>query len=359
MALVSNTGTLTITAPNASLPSWYPTSAGTVVTVPTGGTTALSAALAAGSASYPGSTSLTAEWSGGVIVYISGQPYLIVEGGGHNTSSWNGIVKLGPLSGAGSSSPTWSIFLAASSVGSVVRNTAAYTDGKQSASHTYNSLAAAPSGSVYYSTQTAPYGDGGWVEGAFVKSTSGQTRLATNPMTGQQAAAGYFANRIFTIGGSSSFDRLRIYNIAANTWSSESGSDIAFSGPVSMAIDTSRGAAFVVNSSSGVYWSGLSGTPTRTTGKTGPGTWVASMEYDADRDVFVSCLDGSLTVRELSASSLAAGGNPSWTNRVFTGSTPSAAEPAGTFGRFRYIPALKGYILLPSQSSSVYFYRAT
>jgi hypothetical protein len=358
MALISNTGILTITS-TSSLPSWYP-AAGVSTTIPTSSTTPLSVALAAGSASYPATTQLTQDWCGGVIVYISGQPYLVVEGGGHNTSSWNGVVKLGPLSGTGSSTPTWSIFLAASPVGAVTRNTSAYTDGKQSASHTYNSLAAAPSGSVYYSTQTAPYGDGGFTSGVFVKSPSGQTQLANTISSALGQAAGYYGGRIFSIGGGDNFDRLRIYTISTNTWSSESAANISLLNfDVSMAIDTARGAALVCNSSQAVYWSGLAGTPSRATGKTAPGGWHGSLEYDADRDVFVSYQNASLTVRECSASSLAAGGAPSWTTRTFTGTTPAAGEPVGTYGRFRYVPELHGYIVLPTQSTSTYFLRAT
>jgi hypothetical protein len=273
MALISNTGILTITS-TSSLPSWYP-AAGVVTTIPTSSTTPLSVALAAGSASYPGgNTSLTAPWAGGVVVYISGQPYFIVEGGGHNDSSWNGILKLGPLSGTGSSTPTWSIFLAASAIGAVTRNTSAYTDGKQSASHTYNSLASA--GTTYYSTQTAPWGDGGWTQGAFVKSPSGQTQLSNAISTGTGQAAGYYGGRVFTIGAGSNFDRLRIFTISTGAWSSESASDIVFSSfNVSMAIDTARGAALVCDSTTAVYWTGLGGTPVRFTGKTAPGgTWI-------------------------------------------------------------------------------------
>jgi hypothetical protein len=357
MALISNTGILTITS-TSSLPSWYP-AAGVVTTIPTSSTTPLSVALAAGSASYPGgNTSLTAPWAGGVVVYISGQPYFIVEGGGHNDSSWNGILKLGPLSGTGSSTPTWSIFLAASAIGAVTRNTSAYTDGKQSASHTYNSLASA--GTTYYSTQTAPWGDGGWTQGAFVKSPSGQTQLSNAISTGTGQAAGYYGGRVFTIGAGSNFDRLRIFTISTGAWSSESASDIVFSSfNVSMAIDTARGAALVCDSTTAVYWTGLGGTPVRFTGKTAPGgTWIGSMEYDSDRDVFVS-YQGSLTVRECSASSLFAGGTPSWTNRTFTGTTPATGESAGTYGRFRFIPELHGYVVQPTQSSSTYFFRAT
>jgi hypothetical protein len=345
-----------ITAPvdTSVFPSWYPASAGTIVTVPSSSTTALSAAQANGSSSYPGGAALTAPWSGGALVHLSGQPYLVVKGGGHSDSAYNGMVKFGPLAGSGSNTPTWSLFLTASSLGSV-QDAVLYSDGRASATHTYNNLVGIDD-AVYEMAMDGRYQTGDSAQNHFRYTSSGATSRAANIRTGQYGAGAYYNGKVYYITGANAFDRLRIYDVAANSWSSEGNADIALGLNIAAAVDTARGKMFVTDGATGVYWD--LNTLTRTTGRNAPASFSRSLEYDPHRDAFVSYESGSQTLRELSASSLAAGGNPSWTTRAFTGSTPVSSDPAGTFGRFRYVPALKGYLVAPTQSSSVYFFRS-
>ena len=50
-----------------------------------------------------------------------------------------------------------------------------------------------------------------------------------------------------------------------------------------------------------------------------------------------------------------------WDMRLFefgaTSVVPAATPGAGINGRFKYVPAYKGFILLPSDSSNLYFIR--
>lgn len=352
-------GSVEAPPPSDEFPSWYP-AAGVSVEIDSG-TTIAGAATADGCASFPGSDdcNVTAPWGDGAIVYISSQPYLVVMGGGHSDGAYNGILKFGPLFGAGADTPTWSVFLAASSVGSVSANSGTYSDGRQAAVHSYNYFVGV--GSTLYSMATdASYGGSAVdTDDVYAFTPAGQTALADNTVrTSKYGAAGHYGGRIFYISANANFDRLRIYNIAGNSWSSESAGDIAFSNYVAMAIDSTRGAALVSNGSDTVYWSDLAGTPDRATGKNDPSGYDQALDYDPDRDAFVSYVSGSLTIRELDASSLASGGNPSWTDRPFTGDDPPSSDAAGTFGRFAYVPELHGFVVAPSSSSSVYFFRS-
>lgn len=338
-------------------PSWYP-SAGVVVEI-NSGTTVSGAALSGGAGSFPGTSpsDLCAPWCGGALVYVGGKPYLVVLGGGHTDGAWNGLIKFGPLYGAGSDTPSWSIFLASSAVGSVVEDAAVYSDGRRTSDHTYNSVVGV-NDTLYAMAVEAAYGGPAFASGRAFKCTpSGETEIATNPRTQKFGAASYHNGNIYYHTGAGDFDKLRVYNIAGNSWSSESGADQAFALIVAGACDTNRGGFYLTNAADGCYWktSDLS----RFTGQTAPSTYDEAVLFDPDRDVFVSYVSNSLTLRERSASASFAGTNPAWTNRTFTGTTPPASVAAGTFGRFCYVPELKGYLAVPTSSSHVYFYRST
>lgn len=338
---------------SSSLPSWHP-AVGAIVEIDSG-TTVGSAVRAEGGSSYPGSDpdNIVKFWGGGAIVQVSGQPYLVAKGGGHSDSAFNGIVKFGPLYGAGSDSPSWSTFLAPSAT-NAVRNAATYTDGRQSATHTYNNIVGVDD--VLYEMATDGYYSSGYSsDSAYKFTSSGQTALAANPRSRQYGAAAHHDGKIYYHGASNSGDQLRIYDIAGDSWTSDSNTQ-TFANYVAAAADTTRGGILVVNGSAGVYWK--TSDLTQTTGHAAPTSYDNSLEFDPVRDVFVSVVDGSQTVYELDAAELAAGNSPSWTSRTFTGATPSAAVINGTYGRFRYVSELGGYILVPGPESSVYFYRS-
>ncbi len=347
--------------PVDEVPSWLP-AVGVCVEI-SSGTTVGSAVRAMGGNSYPGidPDNIVDPWSGGAIVYVSGKPYLVLMGGGHGDSSWNGAVKFGPLYGAGSSTPTWTSWLAASAVGDVVSG-ATYSDGRQSSAHSYNNLVGV--GSTLYSMRTDGYYSSGFSSTlGFAFTPAGQTAIASYPGSGQYNCTAHYSGSIYTIGGNASFDRLRVYNIAGNSYTSETNADIAFDNYVAGAIDSTRGRMLVIGGSdpvasiTGSAYYNLS-TLSRQLNVARPANFAFALEYDPDRDVFVSPQAGSATVREASASALAAGSGATWTTRTFTGATPPSGAAGRIFGRFRYVPELKGYILVPGLESSVYFLRS-
>jgi hypothetical protein len=348
--------------PGSDVPSWLP-AVGVCVEI-SSGTTVGSAVRAMGGNSYPGTDpdNIVDPWSGGAVVYVSGKPYLVVMGGGHGDSSFNGSVKFGPLYGSGSSTPTWTPFLAGSAVGAVVESPT-YTDGRQASTHSYNNLVGV--GSTLYSMRTDAYysGAGNSSPLGFAFTTAGQTAIASYPGGGQFNAAAHYSGNIYVIGGNTSWDRLRIYNIAGNSYTSEAGADLSFDNYVSMAVDSTRGRLLVIGgsdpagSTTGSAYYNLS-TLSRQLNVARPAGYAFALEYDPDRDVFVSPQAGSATVREASASALAAGSGATWTTRTFTGATPPSGAAGRIYGRFRHVPELKGYILVPGLESSVYFFRS-
>ena len=355
--VTGSAGSVTVTG----FPAWLP-AVGACVEIASG-TTIGSAVRAMGGNSYGGTDpdDIVDPWSGGALVYVSGQPYLVVMGGGHGDSAFNGIVKFGPLFGAGSSTPTWSSFLAASAVGDV-RDDFTYLDGRQTSTHSYNNLVGV--GDTLYSVRTdGNYSTGNSSPLGFKFTPSGQTAIASYPGAGNLfCGTAHYDGRIYAIGGNGQFDQLRIYNIAANTYSTEGNAAIAFSNHVGGAVDSTRGKLLVIAGPGGgalstsAYWD--LGALTRQLNVDRPPGWIYSLMFDPDRDAFVSVQSGSLVVQEASAATLAAGSGAVWTTRTFTGPTLPATPPNGQYGRTQYVPELKGYIHAPGLESSVYFFRS-
>lgn len=363
----------------ASMPSWYPATPGTIINLSSvlgDASTQVSAAIAVGADAYPAPTYNSARldpYSGGALVYENGRPFLHCYGGGHDDGSWNGTIKYGPLFGSGSEVPTWSLGAAASPLGSVIKDssTGLYADGLASAQHTYNfpigvgSRLWMPAFSGIYSNPMI----GGPRSPYYYDTATGTWTFYSQqfPVTGGAGAGGcgvHYNGRIYFYHGAGFEHPLKIFDIATSTWSVEPNAYTFTYGDSAMgAVDTRRGALLVHGSSAGangVYWPSL--TPPyagRLTGRARPpSTSTNSMEYDYDRDAFVVPVANSLSVYECSASALAAGGDPAWTTRTFSGATPSVQSGTGTKGRFRAIPEMKGYINVPTYNSPVFFYRA-
>lgn len=363
--------TMPVFGDRTTFPSWYPASAGTVVAI-TPATTAGAAARADGANSYGGTDpdDIFDVWSGGALATIDGQEYLLAYGGGHGDSSYDGILQFGPLTGAGSDTPDWSVFLSGCGAANV-QFAATCSNGRQTSIHSYDNMEAVGS-TLYVLSTSEHYASANSTSDAYSFTSSGQTSITNGPFgtggsTRLTTAYSPADNRIYVVVGSSTSDILRYYDIAGNSWGSIAGSETLglFS---SMAIDTTRNALLYVRANGASSGSANStiyydiDAATRQSGKNAPANFFAGVLYDAGTDEFVTVIDNSLTVQRLDASALStSGGNPSWTNRVFTGATPAAGPTCtgcGAYGRFQYVPALKGYIYAPSLEADVYFYRS-
>lgn len=353
----SNTVALTVTP---YFPTWAQGASGTI-TVINSGTTLYSSTMAAGASdpAYNWQSDSMQAYSGGALVNVSGVPYLVCKGGGHTNGKWNGAIKFGPLAGVGSDAPRWSAWCPASAPGAVRDTLATYTDGRQAAVHTYGDLVGV--GNTLYSMQTD-----GTVGGSSItyndafKVVDGsppvESPIANNITTGKYGAAAHYNGKIYYIAGITD-STLRVYDIASNTWSTVAGSVSYNDNYPALAVDTTRGKLLMVATNCW-YWDLLAGTaPREVLGVTDP-TGDNCVEYCPTRDAFVIPVNGAAQVKELSASSLASGGNPSWTTRTFSGTAPTGLDHYGTFGRWRHVPALAGYILVPNSNSHVWFFKA-
>jgi hypothetical protein len=360
------------------LPSWYPP-VDNVVRIDDSTFTlgdSVRAEIAAGAVSGTGlgvndPDDIVEPWCGGAILTLYGRPYLVIYGGGHFDSYYNGIHKFGPLD---SNSPVWSVFLEASRVADYT-DAEVYLDGRQSSNHTYNHLVGV-AGALYCMNTSARANQAGTSTPGCFKFTSegatvvGQTQLEDNPRLQAFGCAAEYNGKIYYRGGNNSSDRLYVYDIASDSWAQSGDISTYFENYPAMAIDTSRGALLVVGNPDSHYYDDVTtlvrrtGIPTPPTiGNTLPAnnnTHFNCVEYDAGRDTFVSMYENNV-VYELDASVLAAGGTPSWTTRTFSGVSWPAKSARGVYGRFRYIPSLNGFIIMPGPDvdGGVYFARST
>lgn len=366
----------------ASMPSWYPASAGQVIDLSAalGQSTTIFSFLDALNvfALYPSGTDSRRIdiYSGGALIYESGRPFIHAFGGGHNDGSWNGTMKYGPLYGSGSNAPTWSIGATPSPPASVVfgSSNGMYADGKPSSQHTYNLLVGigsrmwCPAPGVSYSdgsnNASGPPNPHYWEAATDTWTFPGYPAFPTPPGTGAGGGVTAFNDRIYLYKTPGDPQRLRVFDVGAGTWSMD-GNDTTLAGDsTALAVDTRRGALLAIASGAaydtGAYWPNLANLaiPRRGGIAAPPSLSSRALEYDYDRDVFVVPSTSSAVVWEMSASSLAVGNNPIWSARTFSGPTPANVGPQGLAGRFRAVPELKGYISVPGSQSSVYFYRS-
>ena len=356
-------------------PSWYP-AVGAIADISSSTQRDFLSAygVSDGSTNYPARTyqsNMLDPYSGGVLLRESGIPYFHAMGGGHDDGSWNGTCKFGPLYGAGSDTPAWSIGAPASIPSVIQIGVGVYSDGKPASQHTYDCIDG--SGSCIYAGKiSAFYGNpagGQTTPYRWDSSTNTWTIWNVSPpfydSTGHGGgAAVYYNGKIFYYEGAGYAHPLKAFDINSQTWSQESGDSFVY-GDTMLAFDSNRGALLALGHNStvrAVYWADISNFPNntgrRTTVSTSVDTDSSSLVYNPDEDIFVVPIPGTQSIQYISAATLAAGQSGTWSTRTFTGATPSAQKDTGTFGRFQYIPELKGYINIPKATSHVYFYRS-
>jgi hypothetical protein len=369
MAL-SNPFTIRIQAAASGTPTWWP-AVNTVAAIPL-----TQSAQTVADASTSQRIALTA-YSGGAKVTIGGRPYLLVKGGGHNDSEWNGIVMIGPLD---SSTPTSSIVLAGSTS---FQDAARYADGRPSASHTYNMLVGVGS-TLYQTGNDARYQNAFGSAFTTAYTQSGFTDLATMPRGSGSAYGGSndYSGYLFHMESSSAGDacRLRRYNIANNTWDTEPGAGITveydqsgstWHGYLSLPIDTTRGVALAINEQVCMGWRTLTGTIAR---RTGANRLPVSLWYDnhccyvgGTYDRYVCMRRNTRTIYTLDAAAFAnwvqnGGTAPSWEASTLGGVTPPVpGSTNGIFGRSQWydFPGLGGgpIYYADQDDTSAYIYR--
>lgn len=303
--------------------------------------------------------SLVRAWNGGVLASIGGRPYLLVHGGGHGDYAGNEIVSFGPLDVEG---PQWRQVIN-STPGSLVSFGEPYNlDGRPNVSHTRSTMAYL-GGRFWKTPQAGPY--------PLVNAT--RTFDSFDMSGGRWAAAGAHPNSpsAGSVRGALLSDsarnllwlvpdgtgaRLSSFNPSSNAWTTYTPSVTTGNTRIA-ALSPSRDEIFAhCDTHNALYSLSSPNSPPETTGFTGtnPGNG-SGLVWDEGRQRYVA-LDPGLarnTVRELNPATKV------WSTRTFTGTyEPNPDDAAGIFGRFQYVPALRGYIYVASTSGAVYFYRS-
>lgn len=300
-------------------------------------------------------------WSGAA--YDSKRGRLVVWGGGHSDYSGNElyVFDVNALSWQRLMDPSYNV--------GGDETTGYYPDGKPRSRHTYE-----------YLEYLAPPFDRFCSFGASGMYPSGQVtignvdcfnfdnlqweRYADAPSYGIGATTAYDPVKGHAwVHGTESRPRLAEFNPTANSWATRGTdqSDLAFNYRVVAEIDPVRRKYVVIGGGVAASWNiDATGTLVRTnlstTGATGIlSAVVPGLAYDPVSDRLVAW-NGGADVYVLNMDTLV------WTRTVPAATNlvvPTAANPQGTNGRFRYMPSKNAFIVVNSIDEDVYIYKLT
>jgi hypothetical protein len=309
-------------------------------------------------------------WGGWAIREDSSQLFFAAAGG-HGDGYDNRVVSICLNDNA----PTWKLRCASSAFASVIQNAPYYTDGKPASRHTYHANHWVPSvNRVMMFGQRGRYIDGG----------DNPTVDGFNPATNTWDPAGTWNN---VTPGHYGLVRERntnyVWTVALTRWDPATDT---YSNPITTrtntavrwpaAHDTKRNQLFTLQIGDGQGYNtqvGIQATRIPISGNTQFDVTINSsaaktqfitddptysaMDYDADNDRFLFyCGQGSGAGRIYV---ITPNSGNAWDMSILTlgsGSvTPTAISGAGVNSRFSYIPALKGFAMLPVGSGNIYF----
>lgn len=296
--------------------------------------------------------------------------------GGHLNSADNRVASLDLMA----DSPGWTVRIAASS--SVQADVRHYSDGRPSSRHTYRNLFYVPSLDRVFSVGCAyAYGAGANYAsvdaldiGAWAWDAAGTFADVPEGDGSGKIGAAFDGTAIWS-------NTLRRFNPSTNTWSNPittrvTGTDA----PGPMCYETARQQLFGINGRTGSLVA--SRTPvagseefavtinasSALTQFLDDKPWYPGMGYDPENGQFLiyagQTFDASgnlLTNVPGRVFAVTPNDTNVWDMSLLsmTGTPPGAppADGSGINGRFRYVPALKGFVLLPQASSNLFFFR--
>lgn len=303
---------------------------------------------------------------------------IVLAAGGHGDSSDNRVVSLDLTAGA----PSWSTLQAASS--SVQPDVTRYADGKPTSRHTYtNTFHVASMNRVFSVGCTYAYGAGNnyAANDAFRLSDNQWDNAGTYLGIPEGDGSGKAGAAMEPGGAAIWTNTLRKFVPSTNTWTNPittrtTGTDA----PFPMAYDSTRGQLFGINARTGTLVA--SRTPvagsqefdvtfnasSAYTQFLADKLWYSGMDYDPDGDRFL--VYAGQTFDATGAVLTNVPGRvyvitPNATNvwdmslLTLTGTAPGnpPASGSGINGRFRYVAALKGFVLLPQRTSNLFFFK--
>jgi len=294
-------------------------------------------------------------WSGGA--FDSKRNRLIVWGGGHSDYAGNEVYvfDLNNLKWTRLTDPSRDVGGNESS--------GEYPDGNPRSRHTYNYIQYVPTIDKFFTFG----GHGLYPSGQIGTNKTHSFNFETNLWTRESETPCYGIGAISAIDmytgnawvhgtGGSSTGRLARYDPYADSWTVHSDYDatIAWNYYLTADIDPKRKKLVAIGRGDIYSWdisdlSNVIKTNLHTTGDTdiidaaSPG-----FQYDPVGDCFVAW-KGGLTLYSLNIESAV------WTKLTLQGSNPGAAAEYGTFGRFRYVPSINGFVLVNSVNDDVFF----
>ncbi len=309
---------------------------------------------------HAGARSIMDAWSGGA--YDTTRERLIVWGGGHSDYSGNEVYVFDV------NTLKWSRLDEPSDP--ILENSpnGLYPDGRPSSRHTYNYLQYAPNTDKFYSLgYSASYGnlapDGHHVD-MYDFGTLTWKRVSSKPENGRPV--GSFSAYDPATGhmwqvGSTSRAALNEYDPIADKWTKHADAGFV-SQYATAAIDPNRHIMVAIGSYDGtrqvLVWDldnpGKAPiTPSTSGARNLEGAKAPGMVYDPVSDKFVAWQGGS-DVYTLDPDTWV------WTRIAPAAGNsviPTAENPGGTYGRFRYIPSKNAFIVVNKTSENVYFYK--
>lgn len=338
------------------------------------------------SGTHPGGTGnytkVVGAWSGGVLntvgLYISGAfvpgIFLVLFGGGHNDYGGNELYAYGPLE---SNTPTWSRVTDPTIPAPL--DVARDGSGNPVSRHTYDSLVylrtqnkmlcigapvihnisntlnvgdlfdfAVDPGSVNpWSNVDAGFPAFGAVAGGMTNGVSGY-----DPATGKAWAV-----------GKGNFQAIANFDAATSTWAEWAIDNPLLPSDSKAGLDPDHSLLVFITSAGGVQAWDLRGTPvvySPTVTGTGPGIGGLALEWDLTHGRFGCRPKTGATMYFLTpgADPYSGGDAWAWSSLIPAGGvTPADQVATGTFGRWRRVDALGGYLLMPTADDPVYFYR--
>lgn len=359
--IASNSFSISVTS--GGMPSWYP-AVDTIVRIPSS-----SLEDTPGVPPVPSPPEnlhgIMKGWSGGVLAYVSGLPYLVVWGGGHLASADNSIYKFGPLFGSGADSPRWSRHWGPSSNNDIVKCKPYYRDNMPTARHTRGHLA-------YWNNRMYSFAS----EGHYCNSGSGSEEQdyfdfqsnqwitsshpnAMSQLVDQNGAPDRKGAIALHAAAGKAFWKDRGMELWSYTFASDRWQNVGYSGPsptydYTAAIDHNNNTMLVgegandmnpilINLGNGVGVEKRAGSPPAKT----------SYAFDPILQKFVAPQGNSRKVYFFDSTT------GSWSNKTFAGDTPDKLQGNGTYGRWQYVNELRGCVLVNTTSSSVYFFRTS
>ncbi len=361
MSLVSNTGTLTITAAG-SLPSWVPASAGTWVQIPN---TALSSVPPSPvPAGNTGPSSKIVAWTSFAVDRRTSKIYSVANGG-HNDYSGN-EVDVWTLE---TNTPGVAQVRAPSA--SVTANVSYYGDGKPTSRHSYYGVTfdeTTGSGRVllWNGANWSTTGSFHTAGDAYNLNTNDYSAAGTMPSVptalanlggGFACCADHRNGNVYFWGG---FDIYK-YTVIGNTMTTISTSSGMNGRNSASAFDTTRNRFFIVGGDTSVHHTFDPATNTLTN-RTLSGTAAANvsavlpggMGYDPTLDAFILRPGGAGgTTYQINAGTFAC------TAITTTGGTSIPATQNGPYNKALFCPNLGGIFYCPDYSTNAWFLRTS